>query len=429
MDKKIFIQKILKLSPFILFLPFLFLYAGIVFLLHNDAWTGDELRYYQFAKNLLQGFYSPPAPDINLWNGPGYPIFILPFVALQAPLILITLANSMLQYLSVVFLYKGFKKIVSPQKSLFFGLFWALYFISWQEMSYLHTETLASFCICLFIYGSLSFLKGERKYIHGVIAGFALGWLTLTKIIFGYVLFGALLFFGVFYLFSRKQKSQKVMFILVVAFVMTLPYLIYTKNLTGKNFYWGNSGGMSLYWMSTPFENEFGDWNRMDFTSFCGFDAVFPCNADLYAKNHKQDMEFLRQFEGVERDDAFKKIAWKNIQKHPVKYLRNCVSNFSRLLFGIPYSYFSQKEKTVIRFPLNSVILSLIFFCLPLTLFNWRKKIPLEVKFLLIILGGYLFLTLLVSTYPRMFYVAVPLLLIWFAYIFEKCVNIRWSID
>ena len=40
-----------------------------------------------------------------------------------------------------------------------------------------------------------------------------------------------------------------------LALVWCLPYLAHTYSLTGRWFYWGSSGGMSLYWMSTPYRD------------------------------------------------------------------------------------------------------------------------------------------------------------------------------
>lgn len=47
-----------------------------------------------------------------------------------------------------------------------------------------------------------------------------------------------------------------------LALLICSPYLVYTYALTGKIFYWGNSGGLSLYWMSSPHPQEFGDWHN-----------------------------------------------------------------------------------------------------------------------------------------------------------------------
>jgi hypothetical protein len=124
---------------------------------------------------------------------------------------------------------------------------------------------------------------------------------------------------------------------------------------------------------------------------------------------------------GVEKDDAFKRIAIANIKSHPIKYVRNCIANLGRLFFGFPVSYSYQKDKTLIRLPPNCLIITLFIICLIPTLLNFIRKIPLVLKFILGIVFSYLFLSMLVSAYPRQLYVIVPLLLFWFAYIIDRC--------
>ena len=111
-------------NPWLLFLPFLVLYIIFVFIFPTTGHQGDEERYLMFADNLVHGFYSPPAPDINLTNGPGWPIILAPFVALGLPLMCITVMNAFFYYLSAVFLYKALRETVSQKLTLFFSLFW-----------------------------------------------------------------------------------------------------------------------------------------------------------------------------------------------------------------------------------------------------------------------------------------------------------------
>ena len=92
-------------NPWLLFLPFLVLYIIFVLIFPTTGHQGDEERYLMFANNLVNGFYSPPAPDINLTNGPGWPIILMPFIALGLPLITITIANAFFYYLSIIFLF------------------------------------------------------------------------------------------------------------------------------------------------------------------------------------------------------------------------------------------------------------------------------------------------------------------------------------
>jgi hypothetical protein len=54
-------MKKISANPWINFLPFLAIYLLIAGLAHRDQMEGDEGRYYMFAQNLADGFYSPKA--------------------------------------------------------------------------------------------------------------------------------------------------------------------------------------------------------------------------------------------------------------------------------------------------------------------------------------------------------------------------------
>ncbi len=299
------IIKYINSSPVVIFFPFLILYIGIILTFQVDYFRGDEGRYIDFAKNIINGFYSPPAPNIDLWNGPGYPLFLVPFVWLKTPLLAMKLANAFLQYFSIILLFLAINKFTSRISALIFSFSWALYYISYQELPLILTETLTSFlsALVVFLMTRISTSKNsETKYL--ILTGLAIGFLALTKIIFGYVIIMLMLFYMLLLLFRNgKSEGRKGAFIIMVAFLFNAPYLIYTYDLTGKVFYWGNSGGESLYWMSTPIEGEFGDWNNSGFTANCGFDLKIPCNKSLFARNHQKDMDYLKQFSPIDRDD------------------------------------------------------------------------------------------------------------------------------
>ncbi len=418
--KKI-LQIYLELKPAVMFLPFLILYVLIILKVSTHELVGDEGRYYEFANNLLNGYYSPPAPNINLWSGPGYPIFLVPFVWLKMPLLVIKLANAFLQYFSIVLLFLAINKYTSKTYALILSFFWALYYISYQELPLMLTEPLTSFLsalIVFFIAQTNSSESSKTKYF--VLAGFAIGFLSLTKIIFGYVILSLIMFYGLLLLFRKsKNEGRKGFFVIMVALLINVPYLIYTYNLTGKVFYWGNSGGSSLYWMSTPIEGEFGEWNNATFTANYGHDPKIPNNASLFAINHQKDMDYVAQYPVINQDDQLKKIAFNNIKTHPVKYLRNCVSNVSRIFFGIPNSYFYQREQTAMRLLPNSIILSLLIFCSIITAINFRTIKP-EIRMVIGLTFLYLFFSTLVSAYPRQLYVIIPFLFFWASYIMHK---------
>jgi 4-amino-4-deoxy-L-arabinose transferase-like glycosyltransferase len=412
-------------NPYILFLPFLLIYLTLIVVLHNDIMEGDEDRYYTYAQNLTHGFFSPPPPAINLWSGPGYPIILTPLVALKLPLILLTLINAFFQYLSIIFFFKSLRHFLTHKKALFYSTIWACYYISFQELPSVLTEPFTVFLIsALMLCLIKAFNDSSKKYVY--LSGFLIGYIALTKIIFGYVIL--VLLASCFLLWLSKKKSvlfQKSLMISSIAMATTLPYLFYTYHLTDRIFYWGSSGGSSLYWMSNPNEREYGDWNSETFTANC-IDRSRSCNADSFKVHHQKDIDSVMKYEGVKRDQMFMKIALNNIKEHPLKYLRNCCSNISRMLFGFPASYFYHRDTTLLRLPPNSIIATLMLFCLIPTLRNWRK-INFSIRFLLIFLTLYLGASTIASAYPRHFNVVVPIVLLWIAYTIQNTLTIHWD--
>jgi len=414
--KSITLKHQLLRNPFLIFLPFLMYYVFYVIRHHTDAMIGDESRYYQYAQNLLQGFYASQSDDMYLWNGPGYPVFLMPFVYFKMPLLFITLTNAVLQYLSIVYLFKSIKLLSNNKSALIFSLFWAIAFGAYSHMQSIITESLSYLLVALLSYFIiLSFQK--RRKINMLFAGFLLGYLALTKIIFGYIV--AILFIINLFIWLIKKQNKNYrtgIFISTIALLTIVPYLLYTQSLTGKFFYLGNSGGLSLYWMSTPYENEYGDWNNINFIA--GNPALSkPDHQAKLSVHHQKEMNEILQFKKVERDEAFKKAAIKNIKTHPKKYLKNIVYNISRMFFNTPNSY---SYKSITKLIWHSGIL--IFLILAGIFFSVanRKKIDYSIVFLVTIAGLFIGATSLLSADYRLFSPIIPLLLVWIAYAFKK---------
>jgi 4-amino-4-deoxy-L-arabinose transferase-like glycosyltransferase len=439
--------KIIK-NPFLFFLPVLVFYVIFIFILSNNVLWGDEHIYIGYANNLLHGFYSSPPPKVSLSDGPGYSLFILPFVALHLPLIAIRLLNAVLLYLSVILLFKVLIKFVPFKKALLFSLLWACYYNYLDFIALICSETLAIFLISvLLLLVTRAFDSDIRiktnKYVY--LSGFIMGCLILTKVIFGYVLLCMIIGSGFLWIINRKVINyQKAIIILLIAFTTVVPYLIYTYHLTGKIYYLGTSGGNNLYWMSTPYEREYGSWfpspniqsdsiafekrirtfEKGGVLNLKNRSAYVPGYEDSLKSHHRKDFEEILKFNGAERDDAFKKIAIINIKTYPGKYIENCFSNIGRILFNYPYSYTLQKPGTLIRFPLNGIIVVLMLFCIIPTFINW-KRIIFPIRFMLffalIYLGGSIF----GSAEFRMFTVIVPIFLFWIAIIIHKTIKIN----
>jgi 4-amino-4-deoxy-L-arabinose transferase-like glycosyltransferase len=383
---------------------------------------GDESGYIYFANNLLQGFYSPPAPDINLWWGPGYPILLMPFVALGLPLICITLMNAIFQYLSIVLLFKAMLDFVDYRKALLFTLLWAFCYSSYQYLYVIYTEAFTISLISLLIFSIVkAFNTHLKKYL--IFSGLILGYIALTKVMFGYVILFLLLGSVVLWITNRRIINyKKSVLIMLIAFITVMPYLIYTYNLTGRLFYWGNSGGISLYWMSTPYENEYGNWVNETFT-VKGFDRDKEGTTNEFLKlNHQKDIDEVMKYKGVYKDDAYKRIAVNNIKTHPGKYIKNIITNISDILFGFPISYTYQIPLMKVWY--FSILYSLMVFCSIPTIINWRN-ISFSIRFLLVLCFIYLAGTSLVSGGNRQFVIIVPLLLIWIVYIIDQSITFK----
>ena len=417
----------IKTNPILLFMPFLLIYITIVLLGHKDIMEGDEGRYYMYAQNLMHGFYSPPG-EVFLWNGPGYPLFIVPFISLGLPLICLTLSNAFFQYISVIFIYKTLGFFTNRNWALFFSIFWGLYYVAFKEMTLLYTEPLASMLVCLFAYYvTIAF---HTKYINWkllIISGLLLAYLTLVKVILGYVLLLMFFLMVSYFLIRRTIAVKKGFIIILIALLGNFPYLFYTWHLTGKPLYWANIGGMCLYWASTPVEGEYGEWNDDYFTAYCGYDKNIPCNSALFAVHHNADYQYVYQYNGVKRDEAFRSIALKNIKKYPFKYVKNCLANISRLFLGIPFSYYYYRYQDLLRIPPGGLVLIMLIFNLIISLLN-LKKLPFIIIFLAGILVVYLGASILVSGYQRLLTMMVPLIIIWTAYLFDKTVIFSWKL-
>jgi len=426
-------NKIIK-NPFLLFLPFLIIYVVIVFISPTEAKFGDETRYLIYAKHMLNwdSQYLDPNFEI-LGNGPGYSIILTPFLALGLPLICIALFNAVLFYFSTILLFKTLSRFASFRKTMLVCLFWSCYLNLYECMVRILPETFVAFLICLLIY-VLSKAFYEVKYKKYVFfSGFIIGYIALTKPIFGYVLSVVLIATLIIWLLKRNSINHKRMLIILsISFCTTIPYLIYTYSLTNKVFYWSTFGGNNLYWMTSLSPNEYGNWFQdvntdptrsiatMDTTASIGLGSRYN---DYIIADHRKDYEELNKFSGSQQDSVYKAIAMRNIKSNPVKFFKNCISNVGRIVFNFPYSYKLEDPRTLIRLPFNGTILVLMFLSFFPAIKNWRR-IDYPYRFLLLFTFVYLGGSVLGSAETRIFTVIVPILLVWIAYIVQRTIKL-----
>ncbi len=391
--------------------PLLVGYVLIVVLFAPDEPVWDEGRYLWFASNLLQGFYSPPFPDINLWNGPGYPMVIAPFLMLNLPLMALRLFNVVLIIASLLLVYKVLLRYMPEKAALVFVVFLALYYPAYPTIPLILTESLAWFMVSLVCWLYIKTMQEKHLSTRWMIlSALSIAYLALVRTLFGYVIAvmiitSAVLTFVPLY----RSYALKTLRIFVLAMVFCLPYLLYTYSLTGKIFYWTDAGGMTLYTMSTPHENERGDWLSEE--------EMWENQA------HRNLLERIADLDPIQRDEVYKRAAIENIKNHPVKYLYNWMDNVGRLIFGYPYTrtYSSQK---VYFFALPNMFV-FVFMALALGIACYRyKKVPPELFFLLLFIGAYLFGSSLLSAYRRMFYITMPFWAVFIGYVYGRIVSV-----
>lgn len=395
------------------FAPLLALYILVILVAGSSGLQDDEGYYVKFATRLSAGYYSP-LDDIDLWFGPGYPLVLLPFVLLDVPWLAAKLLNSLLLFSAVILFFFTLRIYMQERAALFFSYLLGTFLPLLRHIHLLYTETLAILVICCFLFFFCRLHQtGRISWLNLSIASVSMAYLAMTKVFFGFVILASLVFFIGLYAWFKGESLKKTSLVFGFALVLCVPYLMYTYSLTGKIFYWGNSGGMQLYWMSSPYRSDLGDWQSIE--------RVHE-NPGL-SENHEDYFDFLATLPSIERDEALLKRGIQNIIDHPVKYLSNWIANIGRLVFNYPYSYTDQKLSTYFYIIPNSFLVVFSFLSIYPTLVG-RKFVPHEIFAILLIAGVSFGGASLLSSTARQLVPLVPLIALWVAFTFVRLVNI-----
>lgn len=395
------------------FLPLLILYLFLTVIFSSNTFIGDEGGYFEYANHLLNGRYST-RDHITLWWGPGYPIVLAPFIFFNLPLLAAKLLNPFFIFGAIVYFYKTLNLYTSKKYSIILAYCMGMYPPLIREVHLLLTESLVFLLVCGFMFHFCKLYKKPKSlWLHLLAASTYLGYLALTKIFFGYVILAGLSTVLFLFVWQRKDCFRKTVYVYVLALVWCAPYLIFTYSLTGKIFYWGTSGGSSLYWMSTPYKNELGSW--FDVAQVQKLPALSP---------HRDFFYRLAGLSEVARDDALKKKAIDNIAHHPRKYFINFISNIGRLLFSYPFSFTPQKLSTYFYILPNMFIVVLFTLSIYPAILRWQG-IPYEIYMLLLFaifaFGGFS----LLAAYNRQFQPLAPIVLLWIYFIYTRVLKIE----
>jgi hypothetical protein len=393
-------------------LPLLALYLTVALVASSPTFAGDESGYVTNATRMLR---TPTVlrQDIRLWWGPGYPLVLVPFIVLRFPWIVAKCVNAAFLFGAIVYFFRLTRRYLARNAALLTTLSLGLYPPFLREVYHLVSENLVFLLVCGFMFHFCAVYNNPRlRRVHVAAASLYLAYLALTKVFFGYVItVTSILWLGML-LWRRMPKLRDALVIFLLALVWCVPYLCYTYSLTGRMFYWGTSGGLSLYCMSTPDPTELGSWFSAENVKE---------NSELAI--HREFFARLEVLSDVERDDALRKQAIYNITHHPAKYLHNWAANVGRLLFSYPYSFTPQRLSTYFYMAPNTfVVVLFLLSVIPSALRT--KAVPFELWALLIFALIALAGSTLLSAFDRQFSPLVPVLCLWMGFVYTRVIRI-----
>lgn len=406
-------------------LPLLVLYIAVIGILGAPEPEGDGIRYYAAANHYLSGHLADPVTP-NIRNGPIYPLLLVPIVWLNLPVFFVYLMNAFLLLGAAFFLHKLLKNWLKPGWALAATYIVVLYPPLLLEMPRVAYESLTVFLVSAYLFHSYQIFQ-EEKAKHIWYAAFSLAVLALTKLIFPYVIFTLIAVSVFFFFLKRSSATQNFLKAQIFACLFLLPYLFMTYQLTGKTFFWTNSGGEIMYWKTSPYEEEFGDWYQPAMVSRqTGLDALDSCGKLTLFERHSEFFQKMEELKPIEMNEALSKKASEQRKAHPKAFIKNSVASFSRLFFNFPFSYTRQKLTTLPFILLNMFVLVLSIFGLIIVAMR-MKALPtyfwLSLVMALVYIGG---MTLLNGRVRHLIPI-LPIILVVLSYVFSQLIEIRWK--
>jgi hypothetical protein len=256
---------------------------------------------------------------------------------------------------------------------------------------------------------SIIALDGTARYLsfgrrrHAVLAGLSLGALAMTRLEYGWVITGGLAVGLAWWLAAgvrqgpaeRTQTARRWTAICAVGMLACAPWLAYTYAITGHPFYWGNSGGISLYWMSSPSPSQLGEWH-----------ASHTVYADPALAGYRPFFHHLSTLGPLRADLKLQHVAVVQALGHPAKYALNLLANVGRMFFGFPFSFTLGAGVITGLIVFNAALLAGVVAA-GRSLLRARSSLPGETAPFLLLGGLGLVVHLIPTAEPRM---VVPLL-------------------
>jgi hypothetical protein len=394
-------------------------HGGLAVLRHSTQPVWDEGRYLECALHLL-GKPIDSFDDSDFVNGPGYPLMLVPFVALipelqqvineerdlasATPLLLARILNAFLMAGAALFVWLTLRHYAGHGWALagaaWVGLHPSLLWLSFALM----TEPLTTFCLTGFGWAFCHALRSPTRPLRWLLtAAFCLGWLTLTRVFFGHVIVATAVLSLAAYPLVRPWRPalRRTLVILAGALLICAPYLHHTWKKTGHFPTWSTNSGELLYWITSHYPGENGHWFSYE---------EAQTHPDL-APNHAAFFREALAKPVAEREALFKERAKQNLQANPKAFFYNWLCNLSRLAFGFPRSFQSEELRNNTILFLNGPVIVAGLLGGLIGLRFWRR-VPVELWLLAAMSALYLGGTSLAPSLPRYFVVVAPWLII-----------------
>jgi 4-amino-4-deoxy-L-arabinose transferase-like glycosyltransferase len=410
-------QRLTEWNPRRVFLLVLAIHATLAVVRHDHGQVWDEGRYLECALHLI-GKPVPTFDETDFVNGPGYPLVLAPFVALESATIdeivtrhpkpplnysgrfLARLLNAVFIAGAAVFVWLTMRLYTGPVIATIGAVWTGLHpTLVWMSFA-LMTEPLTIFCLTGFLWAFCRALRSEGMPWRWLLTAVAfLGWLTLTRVFFGHVMTAMVCLCLVLWPIFKAWRPalQRTLLILAGAFLICAPYLHHTWKVTGQFPCWSTNSGELLYWMTSHHPGENGHW-------FSYEDAQ---NDPDLAPNHAAFFGTALRLPVAEREALFKQAAKE--QFTPAAFAYNWVCNLSRLAFGFPRSFQTEELRTLVLILFNGPLIVLALLSGVLALRHWQS-FPVEILLLAAMAAFYLGGSSLAPALPRYFVVIGPIL-------------------
>jgi 4-amino-4-deoxy-L-arabinose transferase-like glycosyltransferase len=375
-------------------------HASIALWQGNQPLESDEPRYIEQAHNLTQGFFLS-ADKLELHNGPGYPLLLAPLSSIGTPIITLRLLNTLCALLGTLAWWHLARNYLSHRWALLFTACIWLHPILLRQAGLIMTE---NFSLLLLGASALSLQRAldRKSNTSTLLSILSLAILSMTRVIFGQVLLTllSLTLLAIPLLKHTRPILIRTTLIATGSLLLCLPYLSYTKSITGKWFKWTLYTGELMYWTTSHHPGENGHW----------YSEAEAIHRPELAPNHAQFIQRILAAGPVKAEALYTEKIHQHLQE-PLPVLKNYLCNWSRMFFGFPRSFEYERIHSLAAILPNGLLLLALLTAAFLAA-QRRNHLPASLSILLTLALIYTGGSSLVPAQPRYFLMAYPLLLL-----------------